>query len=153
MPVFLNARSTTVRSRKRQPSVAWSDVTILILTIVAAVEVLLHSRVDLPTATGGVLYWGPAVVFVALGSLAFMSRWRTGVHWALVLWGWIMIIITLVTLLPSTAGREYRADPALHYAMHALIFVTQIVLIVFVIRRLGTDAERASTARHKLAGR
>lgn len=142
----VRARTNTGASSTLRQATVRGNFVLLGLTVVAAAGVLLHNRVDLPTTTVEVLYWGPAVVYVVAGLLGCVPRLQVAANWALLVWAWAMVITALITMIPSTAGKDFRADPAVHYSIHILIVVLQIPLIVMLLRRLAGESCRWTTS-------
>lgn len=146
MSVAFGARA--VDSASTQSTVR-SDLMMLALAAVAVGGTHVHNQQAAEGASlGSIADWAPAVAYLGLALLAFVPKFRSAATWALMICAWVMVIIALVSFLPRGSWGSF--DTSSHYAMHVVFLVTQIPIIVMLVRRLNGEACRWTTPRRHL---
>ncbi|EGD53751.1 hypothetical protein [Gordonia neofelifaecis] len=124
------------------------DLAVLLLAILAVAGVLVHNRVDTPDEPLlSPMNVALTAVYLVLAILGFMRITRPAASWMLMIWAWIMVVASLISLMPQATWAGSPTNVDVHYGSHVLFGACQIPLIIILIRRLNGDVCRWTAPR------
>ena len=116
------------------------DVVVLMAATLALTGAILHNLGAFGGRSLGVIADSvPVAIYLGAAGLGFLARTRTAATWVLLVMGWVMVVTALLGVVPRSVD-QLASDRSAYLVLHAVVLVTQVPLIIVLIRRLNRDA-------------